>query len=73
MHFCQKINVVYASFNVFGSSCPCYSATLRNTHNDDVQEFVIKYWLMDGHQKLQSANTGIYCGISPSISGKMAK
>lgn len=43
-------------FNVFSSSCPCYSATLHNKHNDHEQEFIIKYWLMSGHQKWQSAN-----------------
>lgn len=38
-YFLKNIDVLYASFNVFGSSCPSYSVTLHNTHNDDVQEF----------------------------------
>lgn len=71
--FMKKINVLYAYFNVFGSSCACYSATLHNTHNDDVQEFLIKFLFMDGHQKWQSENTSIYSGISPSVAGKIGK
>lgn len=69
----KKIHVLYASLNVFGSSCPFYSATLHSTHNDDVQEILIKYLFMDGHQKWQSVNTGIYSGIFPSAPGKIEK